>query len=167
MNILIKLSIISLLSALFCGAALAESNWSLRVGAHTVEPDSDNGGLVQVDSGTSLTFDITYRINPNWRVEILAAAPFNHEISLVGATKVAETDQFRKNRSARSSAWEQTPRSFSTRKPAERSPGQHWNWTHRLVWLHRLVRICSWAGMCLPPASCALSTSKPTPRLTG
>ena len=92
MNTLIKSSIIGLLTTLLCGVASAESNWSLRVGVHMVEPDSDNGGLVQVDSATSLTFDITYRINPNWRVEILAAAPFNHDINLVGAAKVAEAD---------------------------------------------------------------------------
>lgn len=82
-----------MLSLFLCGIAHAESNWSIRVGAHFVEPDSDNGGLVDVKSGVSPTFDITYRINPNWHLEILAAVPFNHDIALVGGTKVAATDQ--------------------------------------------------------------------------
>lgn len=93
MNIFSKLATATLCTVALCGIAQAESNWSLRVGAHSVDPDSDNGAVVTVDAGTSLTFDVTYRFNPNWRLEILAAAPFTHDINLIGGSKVAETDQ--------------------------------------------------------------------------
>jgi len=73
------------------GAANA-SDWIVRVGGHYVDPKSDNHEVVSVDSGQSLTFNATYMLSPNWGVELLAAWPFSHDITLnADGSKVAET----------------------------------------------------------------------------
>jgi len=73
------------------GAADA-SDWIVRVGGHYVDPKSDNHPVVSVDSGQSLTFNATYMFAPNWGVELLAAWPFSHDITLnADGSKVGET----------------------------------------------------------------------------
>ncbi len=67
--------------------------WLLRAGFHNVDPKSDNGRVVEVDSATSFTFNLTYLIDEHWGVELLAAAPFKHDIALVNGPKVASTRQ--------------------------------------------------------------------------
>ncbi|MEO0997687.1 MAG: OmpW family outer membrane protein [Pseudomonadota bacterium] len=64
----------------------------LRVGVSTVDPKSDNNPVVDVDSGTTLTFNGTWFLTDNWGLEVLAALPFNHDIELKDGTKVGETD---------------------------------------------------------------------------
>lgn len=66
-------------------------DWLWRVGAHSVRPKSDNHDVVNVDSATTLTFNATRLITPNWGVELLAALPFEHDINLNGGGKVAST----------------------------------------------------------------------------
>jgi outer membrane protein len=87
-------------AALLAGLAVAvgsaahaqdAGDWIWRAGVHTVQPKSDNHGLVNVDSATMLTFSGTYLLTPNWGVEVLGAAPFEHDINLNGGGKVAET----------------------------------------------------------------------------
>ncbi len=73
------------------GAHAEQNDWLLRVGAHTVNPKSNNHDIVSVDSATMLTFNGTYMIRDNWGVELLAALPFRHDIDLIGGGKVAET----------------------------------------------------------------------------
>ena len=87
----------------FCLAVPAQAyeagDWLFRVGVTSVDPKSDNldldpaaaGSMIEVDSGTTLTFNGTYFFSPNWGLEVLAALPFNHDIELDG-TKVGETD---------------------------------------------------------------------------
>jgi outer membrane protein len=65
------------------------SSWILRVGAHRVNPKSDNHGVVNVDSARMLTFNLTRMVNENWGVEVLAALPFEHDINLNTGGKVA------------------------------------------------------------------------------
>lgn len=85
---------------LFCLAGPAQAyeagDWLVRVGVSTVDPKSDNldvdGDQLEVDSGTTLTFNGTYFFTENWGLELLAAAPFNHDIELAGVGKIAETD---------------------------------------------------------------------------
>src|SRR5690606_25514139 len=80
-------------SLVAAGSALAqdESGWTLRVGAHYVDPKSNNHDVVSVDSGESLTFSATYRYTPRWAVEILGALPFSHDVTLkASGAKVAE-----------------------------------------------------------------------------
>lgn len=63
----------------------------LRAGLHIVDPKSDNGDIVEVADDTMVTFDATYMFTPNWGVELLAALPFEHDISLANGPKVAST----------------------------------------------------------------------------
>jgi outer membrane protein len=72
-------------------AAAQQGDFWVRVGAHVVDPKSDNHAIVSVDSATMMTFDATYMFRDNWGVELLAALPYEHDIDLVGGSKVAET----------------------------------------------------------------------------
>lgn len=64
----------------------------IRVGITTVDPKSNNNPTVDVDSGTTLTFNGTWFYSENWGIELLAALPFSHDIELKDGTKVGETD---------------------------------------------------------------------------
>jgi outer membrane protein len=66
-------------------------DWIVRGGFHLVDPKSNNGDLVEVDDDIQFTFDVTYMLTRNWGVELLAALPFKHDISLVNGPKVAST----------------------------------------------------------------------------
>lgn len=63
----------------------------VRVGAHNVSPDSDNGRLaagaleVDVDDSIRPSVMFEYMINRNLGLEVLAALPFQHDIELNGA----------------------------------------------------------------------------------
>ena len=76
-------------------ASAAEGDWVVRVGAHNVDPKSDNGRLAggtlhaEVDSDVRPTFMLEYFLSRNLGFEILAALPFKHEVKLNGA-KAAE-----------------------------------------------------------------------------
>jgi len=83
----------SVVGAAWSGAAQAQdSDWLLRFGVTQVAPKSNNSPVVNVDDGTSLTINATYFFKPNWGFEILAALPFEHDITLVaGGTPVGDT----------------------------------------------------------------------------
>jgi outer membrane protein len=86
-----NLPAVAIALALTAGAADA-ADWIVRVGGHYVDPKSDNHPVVSVDSGQSLTFNATYMLTPNWGVELLAAWPFSHDITLnADGSRVAET----------------------------------------------------------------------------
>jgi outer membrane protein len=74
-------------------------DWIVRAGVSYIDPDSSNGTLdgtdiaVEVDSATMLTFDVTYMMTQNWAIELLAAAPFKHDIGLQGIGKVGSAKQ--------------------------------------------------------------------------
>lgn len=78
--------------------ALAQSagDWTIGLGLAYVDPKSDNGSLldgavdVEVGSDTQLSFTAEYFFTENIGLEILAATPFSHDISLNG-NEVAET----------------------------------------------------------------------------
>lgn len=69
-------------------------DWIVRAGFGHVDPKSPNGTLdgtesdITVDAGSSLIFDITYMLSSNWAVELLAAAPFKHDVNIEGLGKV-------------------------------------------------------------------------------
>jgi outer membrane protein len=70
------------------------SDWLFRVGGHFIDPKSNNSSIVNVGSGESLTFDVTYHYTPHWGFELLAAAPFTHDIDLKSnGSKVASVRQ--------------------------------------------------------------------------
>jgi outer membrane protein len=80
-------------SAALLPAAQAQDagDWVWRVGVHNVRPKSDNHDIVNVRTGSSLTFNGTYFLSPNWGVELLAGLPFEHDVKLNGGGKVAKT----------------------------------------------------------------------------
>lgn len=97
---------IALAAALAVAAtpALAQSagSWTIGVGAHNVAPKSDNGTLtatplgnltMEVDSNVRPTITGEYFVRDNLGVEVLAALPFQHDISVAGVGKVGSTKQ--------------------------------------------------------------------------
>lgn len=86
---------VALAAALFAVAGTADAaDWIVRFGGHTIDPKSNNHELVNVGSGQSLTFNATYLLSDNWGVEVLAALPFSHDITLkADGSRVAETKQ--------------------------------------------------------------------------
>ena len=84
----------------FAGPALATDagDWTVSVGAHVVDPASNNGslagGALKTDVGSDWKPTITaeYFFSPNLGLEVLAALPFKHDISLNGV-KAGSTKQ--------------------------------------------------------------------------
>lgn len=78
------------LTALAAPAALAQSagTWTLGVGAHNVDPKSDNGKLVnkslptKVGSSLRPTLTAEYFIADNLGIEAIAAWPFEHDVKI-------------------------------------------------------------------------------------
>ena len=73
--------------------AYEQGDWIIRAGATMVDPDTDSDdinlptGLVakaDVDDDTQFGFMPTYMITDTWAVEILAATPFEHDITAKG-----------------------------------------------------------------------------------
>ncbi|HEY0939747.1 MAG TPA: OmpW family outer membrane protein [Steroidobacter sp.] len=85
------LAVLGSASVLPAAQAQDAGDWLWRVGIHNVRPKSDNHGIVNVRTGSSLTFNGTYFVAPNWGVELLAALPFEHDVKLNGGGKVAKT----------------------------------------------------------------------------
>ena len=71
--------------------------WTFSVGAHQVNPKSDNGRLVggtlPIDVGSNVRPTITaeYFVRDNLGIEVLAALPFQHDISVPGLGRVGST----------------------------------------------------------------------------
>jgi len=70
--------------------AYEKGDWAVSVGAHQVNPSSNNGSLAggafntDVGSDVSLTFTGEYFVADQWGVEVLAALPFEHTVKLNG-----------------------------------------------------------------------------------
>lgn len=79
--------------------ALAQpaGDWTVAVGAHQVNPDSDNGalagGTLPLDIGSSVrpTIAFEYFLRDNLGLEVLAALPFRHDIDIDGLGQVGST----------------------------------------------------------------------------
>ncbi|WP_407067641.1 OmpW/AlkL family protein [Marilutibacter alkalisoli] len=79
--------------------ALAQSagEWTLGVGAHVVDPKSDNGSLIggsvpiRVDSDVKPTITFEYFLRDGLGLEVLAAWPFEHDIEIPGVGKAGST----------------------------------------------------------------------------
>ncbi len=100
------ISSLALALATVAAPAMAQSkgDWTLGVGVHAVDPKSDAGDLngaalglgalsTKVDSDVKPTITFEYFVADNVGIEVLAALPFKHEISIDGVGKVAETKQ--------------------------------------------------------------------------
>lgn len=95
---------------LLCGAIAAAStclaqpafaqsagDWTFDVGAHQVNPKSDNGSVLngaadlEIGSDAQPTFTAEYFVADGLGVEVLAALPFEHAIDIKGSGNVAST----------------------------------------------------------------------------
>ncbi|TYT25776.1 OmpW family protein [Luteimonas viscosa] len=84
-------------------AAQSRGDWTLGLGAHNVDPKSDNGSLdatalglgplppTEVGSSVRPTITAEYFIRDNLGIEVLAALPFQHDIEIRGVGKVGST----------------------------------------------------------------------------
>lgn len=92
--------------ALAASPAMAQSkgDWTLGVGAHNVDPKSSAGDLngsalglgalpTKVDSSVRPTVTFEYFVADKVGVEVLAALPFQHDISIDGVGTVGRTKQ--------------------------------------------------------------------------
>ncbi|MDJ0918124.1 MAG: OmpW family outer membrane protein [Woeseiaceae bacterium] len=95
MNMRFGMGRVLCLAGLMAFAATAtadQGDWKVRAGIGTVDPKSDNGDVVSVDSGTTAVFNGTYMISDTLGFEILASLPFSHDINLeADGSKVGET----------------------------------------------------------------------------
>ena len=75
----------------FAGSTLAADQWFIRAGLHNVDPKSDNGSLAggaldaRIGSDLKPTLVLGRFLDDNWAIELLASAPFNHDVKLNGA----------------------------------------------------------------------------------
>ena len=71
--------------------------WTFGVGAHQVNPKSDNGSVVggtldvEVGSNVRPTITAEYFVRDNLGIEVLASWPFEHDISIAGVGQVGST----------------------------------------------------------------------------
>lgn len=91
-----------LLAAALAGAALpaaaqSAGDWTLGLGVHNVDPKSDNGVLangtlpLEIDGNARPSLTVEYFIKDNLGIEVLAAWPFQHDISVKGVGRVGST----------------------------------------------------------------------------
>ncbi|MDR6672602.1 OmpW family outer membrane protein [Xanthomonas sp. 1678] len=81
--------------------ALAQSqgDWTVGIGAHQVNPKSDNGKLaggtlpLSIGSDIKPTVTFEYFVRQDLGIELLAALPFKHDIDVKGVGKVGSTKQ--------------------------------------------------------------------------
>lgn len=77
--------------------AQSKGDWTVSAGVHQVAPKSNNGSLaggtlkVDVDSDIKPTITGEYFIADNLGIEVLAALPFKHDISINGLGRVGST----------------------------------------------------------------------------
>ena len=78
--------------------AVEKGDWLIRAGATNINPDSDNGDLylwklgpglpttaeADVDDAWGFTFNISYFLSNNIAIELLAAAPYDHDFEVKG-----------------------------------------------------------------------------------
>ncbi|MBE8167936.1 MAG: outer membrane protein OmpW [Shewanella sp.] len=87
-----------LLSAGFAAQAHEAGDIIVRVGVATVAPNESSQdvagfGEFQVSNNTQLGLNFGYMVTDNFGVELLAASPFSHDVSLKGVGKIADTKQ--------------------------------------------------------------------------
>lgn len=97
----ITLSALAVLAATAAAPAFAQEagDWTIGLGIANVNPKSGNGELdaivpgagIDVGSDTQLSFTAEYFFTPNIGLEILAATPFSHDISIEGVGDAGDT----------------------------------------------------------------------------
>ncbi len=87
----------ALVSCVVAAPALAHKAGDVifRAGAAVVAPNESSddvlgAGEFSIDDNTQLGLNFTYMVTDNFGVELLAATPFQHDVSLAGVGKIAE-----------------------------------------------------------------------------
>jgi outer membrane protein len=101
MNKHLLCGVLAAVSTCLAQPALAQSagTWTLALGAHQVNPKSDNGSVLggtadlEIGSDAKPTVMLEYFVGENLGVELLAAVPFKHDIDVKGLGKVGSTKQ--------------------------------------------------------------------------
>lgn len=69
--------------------AQSQGDWTVGIGVGYLDPKSDNGTLAgfdaEIDSDTRPIFTVEYFIQDNLGIELLAATPFKHDVTLGGS----------------------------------------------------------------------------------
>ncbi|MDB5971220.1 MAG: rane protein [Hydrocarboniphaga sp.] len=71
--------------------AYQSGDWLARAGTHYIDPKSDNNDVVSVDGSLGITGSLVYFLRPTIAIDLLLAVPYQHDISLNGGGKVADT----------------------------------------------------------------------------
>ena len=93
-RIALSLAALAIAAAALPAAAQSRGDWTLGVGVHQVDPDSDNGRLaggtlpLRVGSDVRPTLTAEWFVRDNLGIELLASLPFEHEIAVKGVGKV-------------------------------------------------------------------------------
>ena len=74
-------------------AAQSAGDWTIGIGAGSVQPKSDNGTVagnldLEVDNNIRPTLTVEYFLRDNIGIELLAATPFSHDVNVKGVGKV-------------------------------------------------------------------------------
>ena len=78
-------------------AAQSAGDWTIALGAHQVDPKSDNGrladGTLPLSIGGSLrpTIAVEYFLRDRVGIELLAAIPFRHDLDIAGLGRIGST----------------------------------------------------------------------------
>lgn len=78
-------------------AAQSAGDWTVALGAHHVDPKSDNGRLangtlpLSIGSSTRPTVAIEYFVRDRIGIELLAAAPFRHDLDIADLGRIGST----------------------------------------------------------------------------
>lgn len=78
-------------------AAQSAGDWTVALGAHHVDPKSDNGRLangtlpLSIGGSTRPTVAIEYFVRDRIGIELLAAAPFRHDLDIAGLGRIGST----------------------------------------------------------------------------
>jgi len=78
-------------------AAQSAGDWTVALGAHHVDPKSDNGRLadgtlpLSIGSSTRPTIAVEYFVRDRVGVELLAATPFRHDLDIAGLGHIGST----------------------------------------------------------------------------
>ncbi|MGO2476877.1 MAG: OmpW/AlkL family protein, partial [Pseudoalteromonas sp.] len=94
---------ITALTSLLALSPLAHANFSVNVGAISVDPDNSSSAINEAPTlglkggaDTQLGITIDYAFNDNWVLELVAATPFDHNVNGTGGlagNKIADIKQ--------------------------------------------------------------------------
>ncbi len=77
-----------------CTAQAQESpEWILRAGVHPIQPKPRNHAQLQAGDGAAVAIAATYMATERWGMEVFAALPVKHDVTLRDTGKVAEVRQ--------------------------------------------------------------------------